>query len=158
MRQQADMNLKTDIQKMMLVFLRVAVGCIFAYAGFMKLLSPVENFEAAILDYGVFPVPAAKLLAHIIPWIEAVGGTFLALGYLPRQSAATISLLALSFIALLGFAVLSGKGGEDCGCFGESGIHLTTSQMLALDLCSFLASLGLIRQKTFPLSLHEKLT
>lgn len=137
------------------VILRILIGFIFAYAGFMKLVEPIENFQAAIADLNLIPSQLVPWIARIVPWIELIGGTFLLLGYLPKQSSATISSLSLSFAFLLGASVLAGKGMKACGCFGESGIKLTTNQMFVLDLLVCMSCLKLYLRNIFPLSLHS---
>lgn len=137
------------------VMLRILIGCIFAYAGFMKLVEPVENFQAAISDLNLIPAHLIPWIARIIPWFELIGGTFLLLGYLPKQSSVTISGLSLAFVFLLGASVLAGKGTKACGCFGESGIKLTTNQMFVLDLLVCMSCLKLYLRNSFPLSLHS---
>ena len=138
--------------------LRIAVGFIFAYAGFMKLIEPVENFQAAIADFHVFPPFGVYWIARIVPWIELMGGTFFLLGYLPKISSAAVGTLAFAFVILLGISIFSGKGAESCGCFGESGIRLTRNQMFVLDLCSFFIAFKLSFRNKFPYSLHRTLT
>lgn len=137
---------------------RLAIGSIFAYAGFMKLIEPVENFEAAISDYNLFPPSIIPAIARTVPWIELIGGTFLFLGYLPQHSAAVIGSLSLSFAIILAISILGGEGAESCGCFGESGIKLTSNQMFVLDTLACAGSLKLFARKAFPLSLHTRLT
>lgn len=138
--------------------LRFMVGFIFAYAGFAKLLEPIENFETALRDYEVFPTETIGIIARTVPWMESFAGSFLLLGYLPRQSAIVTAALAFGFVTLLGFSMVTGHGAEHCGCFGESGIQFTTTQMFFLDLCSFVSAVQLARQKVFPISLHSRLS
>jgi len=140
------------------LILRIAIGFIFAYAGFMKLIEPVENFEAAITDFNLFSPSAIHGIARVVPWIELMGGTFLLLGYLPKMSAAAVGTLAFGFVVLLGISVLNGKGSQSCGCFGESGIKLTRNQMFILDLSVFLIAFKLFRKNKFTCSLHSALT
>lgn len=123
---------------------RIAVGAIFAYAGFMKLIEPAANFQAVIAAYKILPPALVPAAARVVPWMEWFGGAFMILGYLPRASAGMVSFLSAAFSTLLVAAMLGGKGlPQDCGCFGESGIHLTPPQALGLDLVTFLLSLRL---------------
>ena len=134
------------------IILRMLIGCIFVYAGFIKLVEPVQNFQAAISDLNLIPTHLVPWIARIVPWIELIGGTFLLLGYLPRWSSVTISSLSLVFVFLLGASVLAGKGMKPCGCFGESGIKLTTNQMFVLDLLVCMTCLRLYLRNSFPFS------
>lgn len=125
---------------------RVAIGALYAYAGFMKLIEPPENFQAILSAYRLLPPAAVPALARLVPWLEWFSGMFLVFGYLPRAAAALICALSASFSALLAASLLTHKGlPPDCGCFGESGLHLTPPQALALDV----VTLGLSLRLTF---------
>ncbi|MBI4430392.1 MAG: DoxX family membrane protein [Candidatus Omnitrophica bacterium] len=134
--------------------LRVAIGFTFAYAGFMKLIEPIENFESVVSDYDLFSRDLVPVIARTVPWIELIGGTFLLLGYAPKFSSATIGALALAFSMLLGASILAGKGEKSCGCFGESGIKLSANHMFVLDLLVCISSARMYLFESFPLSLH----
>ena len=126
------------------VLARLAVGVVFAYAGFMKLIEPVENFQAVIAAYRIVPPALAPIAARAVPWLEWLAGACLVLGYLPRTSAGVVSLLSAAFSVLLAAGLLGGKGlPHDCGCFGASGLHLSPPQALALDLVSLALALRL---------------
>lgn len=128
-------------------FVRVLIGFIFAYAGFTKLMSPMENFRGMIASYEVFPYEIVPAIAMALPWIEFILGSFLILGYAPRLSFMASAALALGFLLVLGAsnAILEG-GGKDCGCFGEnSPIRLTVHQVFFMDLTIFFLSLKLSR-------------
>ena len=63
---------KDRILKIAAVVLRVALGVIFIYAGYVKLSEPWQLFAAGIADYEVVPMWAAKFLAHVLPWFEVL--------------------------------------------------------------------------------------
>ena len=133
---------------------RLWVGGVFAYSGFAKLAEPVENFRAAMLQYGVVPYDLALPISTVLPWFEIILGIFLILGYAPRMSAFLLSLLALSFLVLLGLSHLkTGHLPAECGCFGKSGLSLSGRQALILDSVNFLLGLGLYFLKRHWLSL-----
>ena len=126
---------------------RCLIGFIFAYAGLSKLLEPVQNFEAAILEYQLFPYFWARPLAMIIPWIELIMGSFLILGFLPRASALVISMLSLSLVIIITASFIkTGTFPENCGCFGK-GVHLAPYQVLILDMLVFLLGLRIFLRR-----------
>ena len=126
-----------------------------AYAGLIKLLEPIENFEAVLRDYQLLSLHMVPVIARIVPWIEWLAGSCLVAGFLPRQSAGICAALAFGFAFFSGFSILSGHGGKPCGCFGDGGMQLTTNQMFMLDLVLFFTSLRLFTMKSFPFSLEH---
>src|SRR3990167_2317244 len=98
---------------------RMMVGGLFAYAGFMKLVYPVENFHAVLAEYPLVPHAAIPLIALTLPWAELVLGVFLVTGYLTRLSAAALLGLCAAFVLLLVTRyMIEGTLPADCGCFG----------------------------------------
>lgn len=138
---------------------RVFIGFVFAYAGFSKLIEPIENFRGAIVEYDVFPYAWVNVIAHVTPWMELIFGAFLCLGYAPRWSAAGVCLLSLGLIITLASSnVLIHSGSKVCGCFGQNSlIRLTVRQMFVFDIFSFLITLKLSNKKSFPWSVHSLL-
>ena len=136
------------------VLARFFAGFILAFAGYFKLLEPIANFEATLLKYGVYPPLWVPAMAHVIPWLEWLLGTLLILGYAPRLVAGGTALLSLGFIITLGSSPLFLEaGGADCGCFGQSGFHLSLHQIFVVDLFVFLISLRLLFLKESSFSL-----
>lgn len=137
-------------------FLRIFVGLILAYAGFIKLLEPSANFEASLLKYGVFSPKWIPWIAQIVPWMEWLLGCLLIVGYAPRLVALGTSILTFSFlVALASSRLLLEAGNSDCGCFGHTGLHLTMRQIFLVDLLSLGISLRVSFLKKFPLTLHS---
>ena len=137
-------------------FARVAVGLILAYAGLSKLMEPVANFQATLAKYGVFPLAWIPWMARTVPWFEWILGSFLIVGYAPRFASLGGALLTLSFLITLGSSRLFlESGSSDCGCFGQSGLHLSLRQIFMVDLVNFLVLLRLSRLPFHPGSLHN---
>lgn len=135
-------------QRLFWLAARCLVGVIFAYAGLSKLLEPVQNFEAAILEYQVLPYDWARPIAYGMPWLELIFGTFLILGFLPRVSALALSLFSLSFVLLIAVSFIkTGVFPENCGCFGK-GIQLAPYQVVVLDSLIFILGLKIFLRKT----------
>lgn len=97
--------------------LRVALGAIFVYAAWTKLRDPWQLFAMSIDSYRILPLRAVEMAAHVVPWLELAVGLLLIAGVWLRISASIVSLLLLTFFALMVRAYA--KGMEiDCGCFG----------------------------------------
>ncbi len=99
------------------IVLRIALGAIFVYAGYVKLKDPWELFALAISSYNLLPLKAVELVARTLPWAEVVIGLMLIAGFQLRIAATACSLLLLVFFSLMVRAYA--KGMEiACGCFG----------------------------------------
>jgi len=135
---------------------RFVVGGIFVYAGFAKLNEPIENLRAVLLAYPVIPDTFVPGTASVLPWIEFVFGMFLILGYAIRPSTLVLGALLAGFLTVLGISrFVYGFSPEDCGCFGQGGIHLTVSQVLILDSLCLLAAVNLALKRDHPWSLDH---
>ena len=149
-------NKKGDSPLFFWVAARMGVGLIFAYAGWAKLTEPSANFEASLLKYGVFTPQWIPWIARILPWLEWLTGSFLIVGYLPRLAAAGAGLLSLAFLIVLGSSrIFLEAGGTECGCFGQSGIHLSLRQIFFVDLINFAVAFRLAFLDRFPWTLHS---
>ena len=124
--------------------LRIVIGGIFAFSGFMKLIHPYQNFLAVIQSYDILSVSAAQILAKGLPWIELVFGVFLVLGLWTRFSLYINLLMNLTFVGVLSQCVLRKLPIGDCGCFGGV-IELKPWQTLVMDLGIALILLTLIK-------------
>lgn len=141
------------------VLVRLFIGAIFTYAGFTKLLDPIENFRGAVAQYEVIPYSLVPIIAAVLPWIEMSAGAMMITGYAPKLTAGILGGLCLSFMFILGSseAFLSMQG-KDCGCFGEGSlIHFTVYQIFAVDLLNFFLCIGLFRQQEHAFSLDNLL-
>jgi uncharacterized membrane protein YphA (DoxX/SURF4 family) len=103
----------------LLLFLRVAVGCIFLYASKDKLFHPTE-FADAVMGYRLLPAELITLVATVLPWLELLLGLGLVMGLLSVASAAWASLLSLGFLAGKASVIVRGLD-VSCGCFSVSG-------------------------------------
>ena len=135
---------------------RMFLGLVFAYSGFTKLMEPVENFQGGMAAYEIIPYIFIPFLAHVIPWIEFLFGSFLIVGYLPRVSALVLAGMSLSFVILiLVTRMVTGGLPADCGCFGEgSVVHLKPFEVFIMDLCNTFIGIRLALLKAHPFSLN----
>jgi uncharacterized membrane protein YphA (DoxX/SURF4 family) len=144
--------------KILWTVLRVLIGVLFAYAGFSKLLEPMENFAAVLSSYEIIPTFAVVPIAILLPWIEWICGCLLLVGYAPRQTAVILAAVTFAFLTVLAISFFTGSfEGRDCGCFGEGGLHLSTRQVFVMDLINFSILLRLFFLRSFPWSLDALL-
>jgi uncharacterized membrane protein YphA (DoxX/SURF4 family) len=138
---------------------RMFLGLVFTYSGFTKLMEPVENFQGGMAAYEIIPYAVIPLLAHVIPWIEFLFGSFMIAGYLPRASALVLAGMSWSFVLLiLTTRIVTGNLPADCGCFGEGSlIHLKPYQVLIMDTVNTFIGIRLALLKDHPLSLSALL-
>lgn len=100
------------------LLVRVILGGIFVYAGYVKLRDPWQLFAASIASYELVPMWMGEIIAKWFPWFEIAIGVGLIIGRrLLPPSAVFTALLLIFFNVMLWRAFLQGKE-IDCGCFG----------------------------------------
>ena len=99
------------------VALRLIVGAVFAYAGYLKLRDPWALFAMGIDSYHLLPYNLVVLVARTLPAVEVAMGLWLMLGVWARIPSVFISLLLGVFFSAMLHAKLAGQH-IDCGCFG----------------------------------------
>jgi uncharacterized membrane protein YphA (DoxX/SURF4 family) len=127
---------------------RVLVGGVFLLAGFSKLLLPQAEVAALIQQYRVIPPGFTWWIAALLPWLELASGTALVIGFYTTLAALAIAGQLVVFIGLMLVVLALGVPIEDCGCFGNLGLHETPLQVVIRDLV-LIALLGpiLTRQR-----------
>ncbi|MFI5330571.1 MAG: MauE/DoxX family redox-associated membrane protein [Desulfobaccales bacterium] len=116
--------------------LRLALGCLFAYAGLIKLLDP-RAFAHAIAQFGLAPDQLLPLLAVGLPALELLAGVGLI--FERRGSLTAIAILLGLFLLALSYAVWM-EMDIDCGCFTVEEINAKTGVKTALRRDLFLAA------------------
>jgi uncharacterized membrane protein YphA (DoxX/SURF4 family) len=99
------------------VAVRVILGAVFIYAGYVKVREPWELFALAISQYQLLPMKMVELVARTLPWLELAIGVLLVTGRWLRVGATAASVLLLTFFVLMIRADLQGMA-INCGCFG----------------------------------------
>jgi len=95
------------------LFMRIGVGVVFAWHGWLKFDGGVGNFAGFL---GTLNVPAPEVVAWLTVIAEGVGGLLLIVGLLTRY--VSLSLIAVMIGAILtvkvdvGFIVQNGAGAE----------------------------------------------
>ena len=93
---------------------RWLLALVFLYAGLTKLIDP-QAFAVIIAAYGIIPEALVMPTAIFLPALEALAAVGLILDV--RGSLATIAILLLVFILVLGYGIWMGLD-VDCGCYG----------------------------------------
>jgi uncharacterized membrane protein YphA (DoxX/SURF4 family) len=105
------------------LLVRLFLGVIFVWAGVEKIAHPADFFSS-LLDYDVpFPEAFLRLVAVALPWLEAACGAALIANAWAETVRPVVAGLCLSFIAMLGEALLRGIDLSNCGCFGPVANH-----------------------------------
>jgi uncharacterized membrane protein YphA (DoxX/SURF4 family) len=108
---------KGRVLKFVQIALRVALGAIFIYAGWVKLQDPWQLFAAGVASYEMLPMWAVEIVARTLPWFEILLGLVLISGFFMRISSTILTALLAVFFTLIVRAYLQGKE-INCGCFG----------------------------------------
>jgi uncharacterized membrane protein YphA (DoxX/SURF4 family) len=108
---------KSSVLKTVQIVLRVALGLIFIYAGWVKLQDPWQLFAAGVASYEILPMGAVEFVARTLPWFEIALGVVLISGYFLRVSSTVVGALLALFFTLIVRAYIQGKE-INCGCFG----------------------------------------
>ena len=124
--------------QILLLFLRLAIGSLFIYSGFSKLVEPSSNFAGSILGYEIVSAQTAWWMAIILPWLELVAGAFFVLGLWLKLSLYVLWGFNVMFLFAISSALLRGIALKDCGCFGEGALNLPIQGTLGLDVLLFL--------------------
>jgi putative oxidoreductase len=111
------------------LLLRLALGGLFAYAGWMKLADP-QQFADSIHAFQVFPTATINIIALCLPPFEILLGGMLIVGWKSRAAALGAFFLSIVFAVAIGQAALRGIP-VDCGCFG-SGVPSTRATYVSL--------------------------
>jgi uncharacterized membrane protein YphA (DoxX/SURF4 family) len=97
------------------VISQLALGGIFVYASFGKIMNP-QSFMTNIRNYRLVPEMFIKPIAMVLPWVELIFGVLLILNIFTKVSAIVlISLLVIFIIAII--STLIREINIDCGCF-----------------------------------------
>ncbi len=102
----------------MYIVIKLSIGLIFAYAGFVKLIDP-KAFAKIISQYEIVPEFLLPYFAVGLPATELLAG--LGLIFNLRGSLFMIFFLLIIFLAVLGYGI-SNNMNVDCGCFSEDEI------------------------------------
>jgi uncharacterized membrane protein YphA (DoxX/SURF4 family) len=120
---------------------KFALGSIFVYAGFIKLIDP-KAFAKVISQYGLVPESLLAPVAIGLPVVEFLAG--LGLIFAVRGSLSIIFSLLIMFVIVLWYGALNNLN-IDCGCFSPEEIksHASLWHAFYRDLIMIVAVLYL---------------
>ncbi len=98
--------------------MRIVVGSVFCYSGYLKIIEPIESFYSAIMSYKVVGQTLAYYTALVLPWIELYLGVLLIVGLFEKYVIKVSALLFIIFEILLLQAMIRKLEIVSCGCFG----------------------------------------
>jgi len=136
-------NIFNKIRKALLspkldLIVRLVIGSVFIYAGFIKLIDP-KAFAKLISQYDIVPDSLLPVFAIGLPATEFLAGLGLVLNI--RGSLMVIFNLLIVFIMVLGYGIFNDMN-IDCGCFSteEINAHNSLKQALFRDLFMIVAA------------------
>ncbi len=127
------------------LILRVGLGLVFIYAGFLKIRDPIA-FAGSVAAYKLLPYFLNYLVAATIPWVELTCGLLLITGYKVRAAAGIAAAMNILFIALLASTIMRGLD-IDCGCFRQGGEKTSAWIAITRDILFLSAALILCTEK-----------
>jgi len=108
--------------------LRVALGAIFVYASFHKILRP-DQFADGINNYHILPVFLVNLVALTLPWIELMFGMFLIFNFKAPAASLAVTIMMVVFIIAMISAWMRGID-TGCVCFSNEGEAISIKEVV----------------------------
>jgi len=131
--------------RVFMLFLRLAVGSLFLYAGAIKAWNPAA-FSTDVQHYRMLPHAAAAALALYLPWVEIAAGSCV---LFKRLDAAALAILfGLTVVFIIALACAWARGLDiACGCFGTANATAGYPLLLLRDLAILAAIAVLARRR-----------
>lgn len=129
-----------NLNKWVILAIRIIVGGIFIYASIDKIIHP-DAFARIIHNYRLFAPSLINIFAIIIPWIEFISGVLLIIGWKYKAANLIIGGMLAAFIIALAISYARGIN-INCGCFSTAAS--TKSDLLARILEDVLMVAGCI--------------
>jgi len=126
-----------NCHRILFLFSRLILGCVFIYACFDKILHPAE-FSKAVYNYQILPDVLINLTAIVLPWLELVLGVVFIIGIWMPGAVVMSTLLLTMFTGVLLFNLARGLD-ISCGCFSTSALESSTNIWTVLQHGSFWA-------------------
>lgn len=113
----ANINL---IKQVIRLLHQVGLGCVFLYAGGLKLMvSGVDKFALDLANYHLLSPPFIEIVSYFLPWLEVATGLCLMLNFWRHGALICAMGMTLVFIGAIGWAWSQGLD-ISCGCFGNT--------------------------------------
>ena len=98
--------------------MRIIVGFVFLYSGYIKIVEPRDVFYEAVRSYRIFGDWLSYIISAFFPWFEVYLGLFLVLGLFEKYVIRIGIGIFLIFEMLLLQALIRKLDVVNCGCFG----------------------------------------
>lgn len=119
----------------------IAISGLLTFAGVAKLRDP-GAFREALVGYGL-PNRVVVSGALTLPVLELALGIGTAIA--PPVFLVPAGVLLLAFATVMTWAIVSGRAGQPCGCFGARGLPLGWSHVVVVGGLSAIALLVSLR-------------
>lgn len=116
-------NMSKRIQRIMtnpllLILLRIVIGGLFFYAGFVKIIHP-DRFAEQIMVYKILPWSLVNIFAIWLSCLEILVGVLVVAGIWVRSYSVLLCGLLVLFIMAISSALARGIS-LHCGCFSTA--------------------------------------
>ena len=101
----------------LILVLRLLLAGTFLLSSFGKLVDIEAYSVDAVYNFGILPIPVARLFGLVMPFIELACGLGLLFGVLTRLAAFGTGLMSLAFFVAKAIVLSQGRQ-INCGCFG----------------------------------------
>jgi uncharacterized membrane protein YphA (DoxX/SURF4 family) len=137
----APRNLFEFCRVMFLAAIRLTLGVLFLYSGFIKLRFSFD-FLAAVYDYRIFGPHLAAVVSAGIPWLEIFIGLCLLGDLLVPGALLVVCILGLALLAVIGSALYR-RLHIKCGCFASNDI-ISAETLARSTLVLIIAATGFV--------------
>ncbi len=124
------------------LMLRVALGGLFVWTGWEKVLEPI-TFLNNIRSFHLLPDPYAAWVAMGLPWLEVFAGAALILGMWVEGGLAMIAGMLAVFLWAIIYSMQRGLD-INCGCFGGADGTSDFGELITRDITLLVVALGLL--------------
>ncbi len=107
--------MKSNVRIALFLCLRMLLGAIFIAASIDKILHPAE-FAGIVHNYQILPDNLINIVAIVLPWLEAILGLFILIGFWLPGATALANLFLVAFLSALIYNIARGID-IHCGCF-----------------------------------------
>jgi len=107
--------MKSRFSRYFFICTRLLLGVIFIAASIDKIAHPAE-FAKIVSNYQILPGHLVNIMTIVLPWLEAILGSFILCGWWLPGAIILANLLLLAFLGAIAQAVARGID-INCGCF-----------------------------------------
>jgi uncharacterized membrane protein YphA (DoxX/SURF4 family) len=132
--------------KIVFLTLRIALGLLFLYAGWVKSMAS-DQFLFALIPFTFLPIEVLPWVAKGLPLVEILAGVLLLAGF-RKAGGVLVLLMCAVFISVLGWALMNDII-VACSCFGKDETPSAGKMWLAIgrDVGLAAVALGVIFEK-----------